>query len=82
MVHRIHSSIKDVHELLTLQVPPEDIEELSSLVTSLLTSLESHYTAVDQALGAFRQAEVRFQVSLFSVAFPAKALAISNKISC
>lgn len=59
MVHQAHESIKDVHELFTLQVPPEDIEELSTSITGLLTSTRSHCTAVDQALETFRQHEVR-----------------------
>ncbi|XP_066346836.1 uncharacterized protein [Miscanthus floridulus] len=58
MVHQAHESIKDVHELFTLQVPPEDIEELSTSITGLLTSTRSHCTAVDQALETFRQHEV------------------------
>jgi hypothetical protein len=58
MVHRAHESIKDVHELLTLQVPPEDIKELSSSVGELLTCMQGHWTAVDQAFAAFKQDEV------------------------
>ena len=47
MVHSARETIKDVHEMLTLQVPPEEIKELSSSVGELLICMEGHWTAVN-----------------------------------
>lgn len=58
MIHSTHESIKDVHEMLTLQVPREEIEELSSSVGDLLSCIEGHWTAVNQVFTAFKQDEV------------------------
>ena len=59
MMHRARESIKDVHEMLTLQAPREDIEDLNDSVGELLTSIKGHCTTVDRALAAFRHYEVR-----------------------
>lgn len=49
-----------MHELLTLRVPPGDIEELGGIVDCLLTVVDTNRTTVDQAMEVFKQAEVRF----------------------
>lgn len=54
MVHRAHESIKDVHEILKLQVPPQDIQALNALVDGLLAIIEGYCTAMDRAVAAFR----------------------------
>lgn len=64
MVHQAHESIKDVHELFMLQVPSEDIEELSTSITGLLTSTRCHCTAVDQALGQSQWSFIRVSYAL------------------
>ena len=58
MVHQALESIKDVHELLTLQVPPDDIEELSISVSGLLASIQGHCADVDLSFERFKKDEV------------------------
>jgi hypothetical protein len=59
MVHRIYKDLGSTHMHLLQRVPTGIVDDLNALVLVLLTWLQAHCAAADEALSHFRQDKVR-----------------------